>query len=323
MRWRCALVAAVLLVGAGGCSDDDDAQPTPSTRATTSTSVVDRSGIALAGVPGETTSTVREGGTAEVTGSVQGPQGLVVGATVRIERLVAGREIRTDVLSGPDGRFVLPGVAGGRYRVRAFLAPSLVQLEPEVRFLTDGERHDFELVLEEQGGLVVRADIAPEPPLLDRAVNLVATIATRSVGTDGIVRSTPVVGATVELAGLGRWTLRSDAAGSSTSTTFGSSPSTTSRSRTGVARTDSGGRVRYELRCDDLGDPGLFLRVPVRVPAPATMATTGDAASTTSTTTAPTVTVQSVDLDLPGCVDPTTLTTTTTAPLSTTTTQSP
>jgi hypothetical protein len=315
-------VATVLLAGGGACSDDDDAQPAPTTQATTSTTAVDRSGIALAGVPGETTSTIVEGGTAELTGSVQGPQGLVAGATVRIERLVGGREIRTDVLSGPDGRFALPGVAGGRYRVRAFLAPSLVQLEPEVRFLADGERHDFELVMEAQGGLVVRADVAPEPPLLGRAVNLVATVATRSVGDDGIVRSTPVVGVTVELSGLGRWSLRDDEGESSTSTTFGPVTSTTSRSRTGVARTDSGGRVRYELRCADPGDPGLFLRVPMRVAAPPTTPT-GGGETTTSTTAGSSVTVESVDLDLPNCVDPTTLTTTTTAPLSTTTTQSP
>ncbi|MGH9273257.1 MAG: carboxypeptidase-like regulatory domain-containing protein, partial [Acidimicrobiales bacterium] len=143
MRSRLAFAAlvAVVLVGAA-CTGDDDAEPSPTTSATSSTSVIDRSGIALAGVPGATTSTITERGTTQLTGSVQGPSGLVVGATVRIERLVAGREIRTDLLTGPDGRFVLADVPGGRYRVRAFLAPSLVQAVPEVRFLQDGGDYD-------------------------------------------------------------------------------------------------------------------------------------------------------------------------------------
>ena len=34
---------------------------------------------------------------------------------------------------------------GGRYRVRAFLAPVYAQTSAEVRFLTDGEEHTFDL----------------------------------------------------------------------------------------------------------------------------------------------------------------------------------
>jgi hypothetical protein len=308
---------AVALLGAA-CSDDgDDAQPAPTTEPTSSTTAIDRSGIALASVPGETTSsTLTERGTARLTGSVQGPDGLVVGATVRIERLVAGREVRTDLLSGPDGRFVLDGVPGGRYRVRAFLAPTLAQVEPDVRFLEDGAEHDFALVVEQQSGLVVRADVAPEPPVVGRAVNLLAVVSTRTVGTDGIVRSSPVVGATVELAGLGRWTLRDDSASSSSTTDpFESTTSTFREPPSPFARTDVSGRVRYELRCDDLGDSGLYLRIPVRAAAPTSPSTDGTVSTVTTTQE---VTVQSVDLDLPDCVDPTTLTTTTLAPPSTT-----
>jgi hypothetical protein len=310
------LVAGLLLTGA--CTDDD-AGPAPTTEPTVPTTVVDRSGIALAAVPGETTSTIVEQGSAVVTGSVQGPSGLVVGATVRIERLVAGREIRTDVLTGADGRFVLGGVPGGRYRVRAFLAPSLAQVKPEVRFLADDHEHSFDLVVEPQSGLVVRADVAPEPPLLGKAVNLVATVATRMVGADGVVRSTPVVGATVELVGLGRWTLRDDDAGpddddtapssSSTSVTVGTTTSTTTRAApTATARTDASGAVRYELRCEAPGSPGLALRIPVTVASPP---------DPTGAPAPPTMSTETVSLDLPDCVDPATLTTTTAADPST------
>jgi hypothetical protein len=313
-RAWCALLAAGLLLS-GACTGGDDAGPSPTTEPAVSTSVVDRSGIALAGVRGATTSTIVEHGTAVLTGSVQGPDGLVVGATVRIERLVAGREVRNDVLTGADGRFVLAGAPGGRYRVRAFLAPSLAQLTPEVRFLADADEHEFELVVERQSGLVVRADVAPEPPLLGGAVNLVATVASRAVGADGVVRSVPVVGATVELVGLGRWELRDDigsGSGGATSSTTSSSvslaPSSTTsttqrRAPSAVTRTDAGGQVRYELRCQAAGSPGLSLRVPVTITDP-----TGAAQVTTET----------VALDLPDCVDPRT-TTTTAADSSTTT----
>ena len=214
-------------------------------------------------------------------------------------------------------------VPGGRYRVRAFLAPSLAQVEPEVRFLADGADHDFPLVVEEQGGIIVRADVAPEPPLLGRAVNLVVAVRTRSVDADGVVRSSPVVGVSVELTGLGRWVLRDDEEDTDTSTTFPPFTTTTREAPSPAARTDSSGMVRYELRCERTGNPNLSLRVPVRSATPTTT-DPSTATSSTSSTSQPSVTVQTFGLDLPACVDPTTLTTTTTAPSgtgSTTTTE--
>lgn len=304
-RGAAVLTCAVLALAA--CTDDDGAQPAPTTQPEVPTTAVDRSGIALAGVAGTTTSTITEHGTAVLSGSVQGPAGLVVGATVRIERLVAGREIRADVLTGPDGRFVLGGVPGGRYRVRAFLAPSYAQVTPEVRFLADGEEHTFDLVVEQQSGLVVRADVAPDAPLLGQAVNLVAIVSSRSVGADGIVRAVPVVGATVELVGLGRWQLRDDTAPGSSSTStstsrpLGTTTTTTRRTLSPTARTDASGQVRFELRCTAAGDPGLALKIPVTItPAP----------DPTGAPAVPQPSTETVALQVPTCVDPATTTTT-------------
>lgn len=329
MRRLLSAALVVALTGVAACSGDGDSAPKPDPGSAVSTTVVDRSGILLAGVDGQTTTTIVERGTATISGSVTGPEGLVAGATVRIERLVAGREIRTDLLTGPDGRFSLAGAPGGRYRVRAFLAPTLAQLTPVVRFLEDGKEHTFDLVLEPQSGLVVRSDAAPDPPLLDGPVNVVVAVFNRSVDPDGVVRYVAVTGVTVELVGIGRWELRDDSnppddedddddttsttsSTTSTSEPFATTSSTTTTTPGGgpspVARTDSAGRVRYEMRCVATGAPGLSLRVPV------TVRSAPDASGAPGTTR---TTTQTIALELPDCVDPTTLTTTTAAQPST------
>ena len=313
-----AALAGLVLFLAAACTSDDDAGPAPTTHPTVSTTVVDRSGIALAGVAGTTTSTVVETGTALLTGTVRGPAGLLAGATVRIERLLAGSARTTDVLTGPDGRFVLAGVPGGRYRVRAFMAPWYAQLKPVVEFLRDGEEHPFDLTVEEQSGLVVRADVAPASPIVDGAVNLVASVTRRAVGTDGVVRSVPLAATRVELVGLGRWVLRDDSqtspSATSTTTRFGFTTTTTERqSLSPIAVTDSAGLVRFELTCRSAGSPGLALRVPFTPTAPPGGAVPAPPSSG----------METVALQLPACADPAATPTSTAPATSTTATTAP
>jgi len=305
VRGIVAALALVALVGAG-CSDDD-AGPSPTTEATTPTSLADYTGVVLPGVGGETTTTIEEKGTARLVGTVSGPDGPLAGATVRVDRLVGDREVRHDVLTGPDGRWELRDVPGGRYRVRAFLAPVYAQTKAEVQFLTDGDEHTFDLKVDDQRGVVVRADVAPDQPLLDDAVNLVVLVVQRVVGDDGVVRSSPLGGTFVELTGLGRWVTRDDRGSAptddSTSTTFDDA---SGGSLDQGAILSDAGRALFELHCVAAGAPGLALRIPVLVvppPAPA-----GNGSTTTTTTTAPST--EEVALELPACVDPGATTTT-------------
>jgi hypothetical protein len=307
-RRPAALVLAswVALVGlaVAACSDDTkDAAPSPRRSDLTTTSMIDYSAVPIGSVKGVTTTTVVATGSASILGTVSGPGGPIGGATVRIERLVRGTPIRTDVLSGPDGHYELRNIPGGRYRVRGFLAPALAQVDPQVQFLSDRAEHTIDVALADQRGVVARADAAPDVPFLDEAVNIAVVVASRVVDADGVVRSNPVVGVRVELDGLGRWTLRS----SSTRPPFqtpgrGTTTTTFAPPVSAVAYTDGAGQVRFELTCVSPGAPGLSLLVPVTV-TPSTVP--GEAPPL------PVQQVQSIALSLPECVDPATLTPTT------------
>jgi hypothetical protein len=302
MRAPVALIAGALLIG--GCSNGGgvaDLKPHPLPGA--ATSVVDYSAVALPRVAGTTTTTTaREQGTATVNGSVSGPSGPLPGATVSVEHLVGSRATRTDAVTGADGRFAVPNLPGGRYRVRAYLAPALALVTPEVRFIEDGKESTFDLKVEDQRRVVARAAVAPGAPFLGDDVNLAVVVANRTVDADGVVRSVPIPGLRVELSGLGAYTLRGpDPSGNPfaprTTTTFSFQPAT-------VAFTDGLGQVQFELRCSQAGDPGLELLVSVTVtPTEVPGQPPG----------VPTTQVQHVALNVPPCIDPAS-TTTTTAP---------
>jgi hypothetical protein len=176
------------------------------------TAPVDLTGISIPGVEGTTTTApVRSAGTAHLAGFVRGPNGPVPGAVVRLEHLV-GDTVTTDVVAGPDGHYDAPNIAGGRYRVHAFLAPTYAQAEPEVFFLNDGDLRGLDLAVRAYGGLAVASATAPDPPVRDDPATFVVRVATRAVDSAGIVRVRPVANATVQLVSAVGWV----ATGSST-----------------------------------------------------------------------------------------------------------
>lgn len=313
MRWSRLLAAA--LVVATACTGGDDGDAAPTVRHEERPPAIDYTGAHLAGVPGTTTTTgVAETGTASIVGTVTGPGGLVPGANVRVEHLIGRGSIIRDVSTGPDGRFSLPGIPGGRYRVRAFLVPALAGAKAEVRFLEDGKESVFDLTVEDQRKVVATAGVAPSVPYLYEGVNLSVLVATQAVDADGVVRSTPIPGLRVELDGLGAWSLRRDDVlrtplqpRATTTTTTALPPSTTSF-------TDSFGVVRYALQCDSVGPPGLGILVTVTVtPAP-----TPEVPVPTSEQR-----VDRLALKVPDCVDPAAVaaTSSTTPPRTTDTTE--
>jgi hypothetical protein len=253
----------------------------------------------LEGVAGTTTSAVPPNtGRARLNGTVTGPSGPVVGAVVRVERVVAGTTQTVDVATGPDGRYDLPNIGGGRYRLRAFLAPTLAQAQGTVFFLRADEDRVVDLTVDAYAEPSISLAFAPDPPLLDQAVNVAVAVRGRLVDPDGFVRTQPLVGGSVSVSVTSGWVPRS--------------ATTTS--------TDGNGEARFAFECRSTGT--VQLTVTARIPTPVTTAPPQDpGASTTTGTTAPAVpTSTTATFDVPACVDPATLTTTTTEPPATSTT---
>ena len=285
-----ALGAAAACTGGGG-SADLKPHPLPGS----ATSVVDYSGVSLPHVPGTTTTTaVIEQGTATIDGTVSGPGGLVPGASVLAEHLVGKQAVPHLAQTGPDGRFVIQGVPGGAYRVRAFLPPSLAQTTPDTRFIDDGKETTYQLTMEDQRKVVARAAVAPSSPFVDDDVTLAVVVATRTVDPSGIVQSVPLGGLQVELDGLGAYQVASNrpppfARGGTTTTTFDFTSPT-------IAFTDSAGQASFALRCASSAPPTLALLVTVTVtPAPVQG----------QPPPVPTQQVQRLPLQVPTCLDPT------------------
>ena len=186
--------------------------PTPKVSApTTSTTVFDYESVALPDVPGRTTTTVdNRPGKANLTGTVTGPDGPVPLANVRVERLVEETVLAKDLVAGPDGAWRLDLVRGGRYRVRAWRAPDLAQVEPQIFYLGFDETRSLALVTARYNGPQATALVEPSPPVINEPVALSVVVTTATVDAQGIVRGTPLGGTPVQLlAGFGDWRVES------------------------------------------------------------------------------------------------------------------
>lgn len=185
------LGTAALAVACSGGSDPDPglsgAPAAPSTTVEVApTTTIAASPRTLVTLPSELAP-----GEARVGGTVTGPDGPVPDATVRVERLVDDEAAAsTTVQSGPDGRWGVEGVNGGRYRLRAWKAPDLAQLTPAVVFVSVGESPPVDLpVLRYPGDGNVVAQVSPEQPMLGQPAIVVVSVSNGGVDTEGILRA--------------------------------------------------------------------------------------------------------------------------------------
>jgi hypothetical protein len=236
-RYSAALVVAVVL--AACMSKYHDLPPPPKTvPLPTATTQFDYSDVKLHDVTGRgstTTSIALGPGKATVSGAVTGPDGVAAGAIVHIERVVGTASGAMDLPTNPDGTWSLPNVLGGRYRIRAWRAPDLALVQPAVFFLAGTESKSVNLGLSRYDGRTVSAAIAPRPPVIDQPANLVVQVAVQSVDPQGVVRGTPVAGATAQLSGAGDWRVRSE----------------------NPAVTNDNGQARFQVVCQTTGNQAL------------------------------------------------------------------
>ena len=296
------VVAPVLLLLVAGCAHDiPDLPPAPTTvPGQTATTTPDLTGIALRSVNGRPSgNVVIRGGQASITGSVNGPTGPVPLATVHLERLVGDDVGVLDVATGPDGVFSLPGIRGGRYRIRAYRAPDMAMIKPSLFFLGGDEPKQMNLPVDRYDGLAVSSALAPSTPVVGEPANLVVQVTQSSVDAKGVVRGVPVPAARAELFATGDW--RVDGVN--------------------AQLTDAGGRGHWQVRCGSpgaqplsvvVGDTGNFpLSIAPCVLAPPTTTTSAvESGSTTTSTVVPTPSSTSSTTTTPG---PRRTTTTTTA----------
>lgn len=174
-------------------------------------------------------------GRADISGTVEGPDGPVAGATVEVERLLGGNAVQVLVTSGPGGGWQLSGVLGGRYSIRAWLAPSLAQPSPASFFLVDGSTRSVTLVVQSFAAPLVQSAIAPYSPVVGEPSQLIVQVSALRVQSDGTVVNRPEAGVSVQLGGSGGWDVTPP----------------------DPATTDSKGQVSWLLTCTSAGNQPL------------------------------------------------------------------
>lgn len=296
------MATAALGVAAAGCvsSSVADLPPPPTTLAplTTTTAPVTHP-VTLDPVPGTTVAAkVALGpGSATLSGTVTGPAapaappasgsappaagppsgglGPIGGATVEIERFVGNAEVAAEVSAGANGSWVLPHVLGGRYRVRAWRAPNLAQVQPDILFVNDGQDQRVDLHVNLYSGYAVASSL--QMPVVGQPALLGVEITNQAVDAMGVVRAVPLAGSRVNLVASAGWRVTTP------------NPATTNGS----------GQAGWGLVCLVTGVQALSVMpdgattLPLAIPAcvgsppPTTTPTTSTAPATATSTTSP------------------------------------
>lgn len=137
--------------------------------------------------PTTTVPVALQGGRTTIGGVVVGPgDAPVAGAVVRIERFEGESSTGTDVTTNGAGAFAISELKGGRYRLRAWAAPTYAQLGSEVAFVGDGEQRSFRLTMSAPNAVRLSASGTPQI-ILGQTGEATATFRREAVTRDGRV----------------------------------------------------------------------------------------------------------------------------------------
>ncbi|MEA2902258.1 MAG: hypothetical protein QOH36_2145 [Actinomycetota bacterium] len=205
------VVAALVATSCGGGSDGKDKDPSPtSTPSTTAVIEVTTAPPPTEAVP-ETTvargtprtnttalSTEMGPGTARIVGTVNGPEGPVTGAIVKVERFV-GAAVATVQVQSQAGAWSVDSILGGSYKVTIFRPPDLAQTVADVFFLGADESKTLTTTLVRLGTNSITASIEPNPPLVGLPAVLTVRFGNGTVDANGQATFVPRPGVRVQL----------------------------------------------------------------------------------------------------------------------------
>lgn len=236
----------------------------------------DTRGVPLAGLGGSTTTTgvPMQGGKAAVDGVVVGPDGAPVpGATVRIERFVGDDVVTVDVATNATGGFAVNQLLGGRYRLRAWRAPTMAQLGSQVSFVADGDRLSVRLQLAAPSDIDISASAASSSALIGQSTTVSMKITVPVVNGNGQVAQGGRAGDLVVASGGG-----------------------VLAGQTGQTTSNAEGNATFTLQCTAVGAGTVTLQTPYYresvditcLPLPTTTTTTTAPPAAPTTAPAPT-----------------------------------
>lgn len=221
--------------------------------------------------PVSTTALPMQGGKASVEGQVVGPGNAPIpGATVRIERFVGEQVVTVDVATNATGNFAINQLLGGRYRIRAWRAPTFAQLSSEVTFLAEGDHRSVRLTLDAPNDIDISAARSAATVILGQGGQVSMRILTSVVNGNGQVDKAGRANDLVVATGAGVFA-----------------------GQGGQTNSDAQGNATFNFTCNALGTGTFTLATPYYreavditcVPVPTTTTTTPP--TTVAPTTAP------------------------------------
>jgi len=148
-----------------------------------------------------------QGGRSSVSGTVVGPDGAVGGATVLIERFVGTESGSIVVSTDGGGNFSVESLLGGRYRVRAWLQPSLATLDAPTGFVADGDHLSFKVGVERHDAIRLQVASAVTALTVGVPFGVNGLLSQESVDDQGIIHTVGVAGISVSLSSPGSLTI--------------------------------------------------------------------------------------------------------------------
>jgi len=118
--------------------------------------------------------------------------GVVPGASVRFERFVGDQRGWVTVRAGRDGVATFDDALGGRYRVRAWLAPDLASTESQLTFVGESETKELQVQVRLHDAPILQGALMVPQWSVGEVASFEVLLVQEEVDGEGIIRGQPV-----------------------------------------------------------------------------------------------------------------------------------